>query len=540
MVNPRDGGATYAIVNGRPRGAGCEARRGGAERVAMMRSVFDAAPRRPIAALVLAMSLAACGPNIGKADAYEQLADGLMVSNAYPAAIEALEHSLKYDNNEPRRWLKLGRAQRATDQFGPAAMSYQHALDLDPANIEALENMSILMVRAGRYTEARSFVDPLIALSANDVAGLLALGAIAMYGQNFAEANTYADRLIRIAPNNIGGYSLKAHVLEAQGRPHAGAAILAQQAKLATNDSDLALQLMDLYRKAGNVQGVRDTALALAKLLPDDPRYAMESVRALYARGQLHDADVLAAKLQQRYRGNPDVIRAIATFWLGALPRPDGLRRVVAMTDALAGRSKAALADLLVDEGQAAIVARLLGGVVAQPIDAANSDEQAIYARALLSAGRADEARAAAEKVLAYDGTNDVALVVRARTSFARGDRTGALNDAQLAVSSDPSDEEAALLVPRIFAALGSKPLAEKAWGDAQAHLPDSVEVHRQRTAWLVAEGRTDDALQIAATFARAHDGSADAWRVYAGLCAAAADPCAARADARLKAFGRS
>lgn len=523
-----------------PRGPGCDPAMPGARMARMIDHVFRPPPARLLGVVAMAMLLAACGPNIGKADAYEQMADGMMAVGAFPAAAGAMDKSIKLDSNEPRRWLKLARAQRAANQPALAAISYQHTLDLDPTNIEALENMAILLVRAARYDEARTYVDPLMALSGDDIAGLLALGAIAMFRKDFAEADKYADRLIRVAPDGIGGYSLKAHVLEAQGRIREAAEIMAKQVALNPADQDLSLQLMELYRKAGNVRGVRDTSLILAKLLPDDPRYQLESARALYARGNTREAEAVAAKLQQRFRGNPDVIRAIARFWLGVLPRPAALDRVTAMTAALAGRSKAALAGVLIDQGQPAVAARLLAVVAAQPLDPGNSDEQAIYSQALLAMGRATEARAAAEKVLAYDGSNDVALVVRAKTSLASGKPADALTDAQLAVSSDQSNEQAALLVPRIYLALGNKVLAEKAWGDAQSRLPDSLEVHRQRTAWLVGEGRKDDAIQIAASFARAHGGNAGAWRIYAGLCADAGDTCARIANARLKALGSS
>ncbi len=486
----------------------------------------------------LAGLLAACGPNIGKADSYEQLADNLVTAQAYPAAAQAMQKSIKNDSNEPRRWLKLGRIQRQMSQNALAAQSYQHALDLDPANIEGLENMAILEVRGGQYKEARTYVDPLLSLAPEDVAGLLAMGAIKMYQGDYREANRYADQLIRVDPAGIGGYSLKAHVLEAQGRPGAAATVLAQQVALNPTNPDLALQVMDLYRKSGNRQGIRDTAMILSKLVPDDPRYKLEAARAFHAKGQDGEANAVIAQLQQQYRGNPDVIEAIAQYWFTALPRDAAFAKVADMIRKLAGRSQAALGDLLIDEGRAADAVRLLEPDTKGDVDQSNVEVRAAYARALFAVGRAAQARQAAEDALAFDGVNDEALVVHAGTSFAKRDYDGALTDAQLAVSSNPRNEDAALLIPQIYTAKKNPLMAEMAYGNAQNDNPNSIAIFQARTAWLVRQKRAADAIAIAGTFTHAHPGNADAWRIYHQLCVDAGDKCAVKTAAQLKALG--
>jgi tetratricopeptide (TPR) repeat protein len=493
---------------------------------------------RLLSVMMLAGLLVACGPNVGKADSYEQLADNLVGAQAFPAAAQAMQKSIKYDSNEPRRWLKLGRIQRQMNQNALAAQSFQHALDLDPANIEGLENMAILEVRGGQYKEARSYVDPLLSLAPDDVAGLLAMGAIKMYQGDFIEANKYADQLIKVDPSGIGGYSLKAHVLESQGRPGAAAAVLAQQVALNPGNVDLALQVMDLYRKSGNRQGVRDTSLILSKLMPDDPRYKMESARALHAKGKDDEANAVIAGLQQQYRGNPDVIEAIAQYWFQTLPREAALAKVTAMIQALAGRSKAALGDMLTDEGRAADTVRLLAAASSDVVDQGNVEVHAAYARALLATGKSAQARKVAQDVLDFDSVNDEALYVHAGTSLAKRDFDGALTDAQLAVSSNPKNEPAALLIPQIYMAKNNPVMAEQAFGNAQNDNPDSTEIFQARMAWLVGQKRRTDAINIAGTFTHAHPRDVDAWRIYHQLCIDAGDRCAVKTAAQLKALG--
>jgi tetratricopeptide (TPR) repeat protein len=533
MVNPRIGPQLCGIVK-RRHGIGCTAGRPGARNALMVRSTAFSRLAAMLFAALAGLALSSCGPNVAKADSYEQMADGMLAAGAYPAAMQTMERSIKQDPNEPRRWVKLGRAQRNGGQPALAAMSFQRALDLEPANLEALENMAILLVRAGRYDEAKGYVDPLMSLSPDDIGGLMSLGAIAMFKQNWDEANKQADRLMQIAPTSIGGFTLKANVLASQGKFAQAAEILAKQVALNPTDPDLAQQLMHIYSAAHDVNGIRATSLILANLQPDDPRYQMESARALHAKGRDAEADAIVERLRQRFRGNADMMEAIADFWLGSLPRDQALQRIIALTGQLGGNIKARLADRLIDEGQAVTVVRLLASDAQAEVTPANNDLQASYARALLAVGKPRDAEAAADKVLAFDGSNTGALIVRAHILLALKQYPEALTASQIAASNDSTNEEGLMLVPQVYAAMGNKILTEQAWGTAQSRLPKSVAINQGRIGWLVSQGRTDDAIQILATFARGVPSDVGTWRRYVALCQQAKNDCARRAKAQL------
>ena len=487
-------------------------------------------------ALSAALLLAACTQNAPKADALEAQSDAFMAGQAYLPAINALQKAVKYDSNEPRRWVKLGRAQRAAGMPALAAMSFQHALDLDPANVESLQNLSILEVRAGRYDEAKTYVDPLMVLSPDDVAGVRALGAIALYKKQLPEGLVYADKLIRIAPQSLGGYSLKAHILDAMGRPAEAAKVLAQQALFNPDDKELALQLLQLYQKAGDVQGVRDTSIALARLIPDDPRYQLETARAAYAAEDAKKADAIIGTLLNRYLYLPEVALAAAQLWQAQLPAADANARITALMQRAKGRTKGAIANVLIASGQSKTVLAALAALEKANPGNDNVDAMAAYANALLIAGQLDRAKAVSDAVLNFDSRIDAALIVRAKVELIRKKYADALTDAQLAASDNNQNVEAAILIPRIYAAWGKKLLAANAWGDASMHLPDSIDVLRARMQWLNANGEADIAKSLAATFAAAHKSQSAAWELYRQSCVATGDDyCAAEAAANMK-----
>nr|WP_243843351.1 tetratricopeptide repeat protein [Sphingomonas vulcanisoli] len=483
----------------------------------------------------LALMLAACGQNVPKADSLEAQSDTAMSVQAYPYAISLLQRAVKYDSNEPRRWVKLGRAQRAAGMPALAAMSFQHALDLDPANVESLQNLAILEVRAGRYDDAKNYVDPLMVLSPDDIAGLLALGAIALYQKQLPQGLVYADKLIKIAPQSLGGYSLKAHILDAMGRPAAAAAVLAQQAVFNPDDKELALQLLQLYQKAGNLQGVRDTALTLARLVPDDPRYQMEAARAKFARGDKEGADAIVNDLIGRYPHLAELMLAAAEYWRTTLPPDAALAKIVDMAIHANGRSQAGLCDLLITTGHAATVLTMLAPLEKANIGTGNAEAAASYANALLVTGKPDRAVAVARNVLAFDSQVDAALVVRAKVYLARKRYADALTDAQLAAAANGNNVEAMLLVPKIYTAWGNPTLAANAWGDASARFPDDPNVLAARMQWLLANNQAQVAEGLASHFARSHPAQSIAWELYRTACTATRNqPCVDEATAEL------
>jgi tetratricopeptide (TPR) repeat protein len=140
-------------------------------------------------ALALALGLASCHSSMEKADAWEGQYDRMMANQAYGAALMAIKKSISYDDTTARRYIKLAQLQMQAGMTAGAAASFQAALDLEPDNIEALENLSILAVRGGQFDAAQRYIDPLLALNPDDPAGLLASGMIALNQHRFKEAS---------------------------------------------------------------------------------------------------------------------------------------------------------------------------------------------------------------------------------------------------------------------------------------------------------------------------------------------------------------
>lgn len=484
-------------------------------------------------ALLLALALPGCTRGPAKASQLEAQADILAAAGNNVGAAQLLMKAMRYDSNDPGRWVKLGRARRDIGQPGLAVEAFQQAFDLDPTNVEAMQNLAVLYVAGHRYDAAKRIVDPLLTLNPEDPAGLLASGAIAYYEERYDEAIRIADHLSALTPNSREGPLLKAHVLEKTGKAAEGARLLEDELKRLPDDPQLATQLLELYQSIGSVEGVRRTALILARVKPDDPRYQLESLRAYQAQGDTESRERVSAALVQRYPNNPQVLGALADFWAKALPRDDAARRIEAAANVAGTVTKATLVGRLTALGAFAAAERVLGPVASQPVTTATIDLHAQYAALLLAEGKVDAARQAAQTALDFDSANEVALLTRARAAMAQRQYDKALADAQLIVSNDPGADAASLLIAQAYAAKGDDALAAAAFGDAQSRSPNNVALARARANWLISKGRAAEAAQIAGLFARTTNRD-EAWALYADTCRAAKDPlCLAQAVQR-------
>jgi tetratricopeptide (TPR) repeat protein len=469
--------------------------------------------------LLLSLGLASCDSGMEKADAWEGQYDRMFANQAYPAALMAIKKSISYDDRTARRYIKLAELQLQVGQSAGAAASFQAALDLEPDNIEALQNLSILAVRGGQFDAAQHYIDPLLALSPNDPAGLLASGMIALGERRFKDALALSERTIGALPDRAEGYVLKAKALDGMGQTREAIAMLEKRAAVAENPKDILYQIMSFYRRTGNLQGIRATAIRMMPLFPDDPRYALEAARAYVAKGQQDKAKAIIDDLLRRFHNNADLLIAIGNFWRDTQSIEVARSELLRIATGAPPRVRSALADQLIDMGDPQHALKLLASLAPAEISGRNVDAQTHYARALLATGQVAQAQAKVAAVLDFDQSNPEALLIRSRIKLLAKDYRGAFTDAQLVTNDDDSNEEGALLVAQIYAAQGNQVLAAGAFGNARQKFPDSTDALKAEVDWLLSQKRNEEAAQRAVAFYHIHPRSGPAKTIYDDTC---------------------
>lgn len=472
--------------------------------------------------LALVASVAGCHSPAERAQREAGLADQLADAKAYPAAAAAMARATALDADDPALWLKFGRLQLQAGDPGGADQAFQRAAELAPDNVEALENLAILSVRAGQPDRARRYMDPLLVLQPDDPAALLAQGAIALRERHAPEALATADRLLQVSPDLAEAHILRARALMATGRLDDAIALLRKRATVLTDGPDaieVRALLVDAYRQAGDLAGVRATALELHRLQPDDPAYALESARALHAQGRDREADAVLAGLRKGHPGSVAIARAIMDYRRSTMSPVAARDAVAALAVGASPAIIVVVANTLTDMGAPARALALAAPLAAGAPTGRSLDAGTAAARAEAALGRPGAAAKRLDAILRFDSANVPALIERARLRLASRDFAGALADAQLAQSGDDGSQAAALLVARAYAGARQGVLAQQAYAQALQGFPDSFPVLAEYLDWLAATGHAADGLTPAASFARRHRGNAAAVGRYEGLC---------------------
>jgi tetratricopeptide (TPR) repeat protein len=276
---------------------------------------------------------------------------------------------------------------------------------------------------------------------------------------------------------------------------------------------------MSFYRRIGDMQGIRATAIRMMPLFPEDPRYAIEAARAYDAQGKQDKVKEVIDDLLQRFHNNADVLIAIGNFWRDTQPIEAARAQILRIAKGAPPRVRSALADQLIGMGDPQNALQLLASLAPAEITSHNIDAQTHYARALLATGQTAQAKAKVDAVLAFDQDNPEALLIRSRLKLLRKDYRGAFTDAQLVANDDDNNEEAALLVAQIYAAQGNQVLAAGAFGTARQKFPDSDAALKAEVDWLLDQKRPEEAAQRAMSFYRAHPRSGPAQTIATSVC---------------------
>jgi tetratricopeptide (TPR) repeat protein len=480
-------------------------------------------PRGSLAvAAALLLLLAACTPKAQKAQGNEGLYDRLMSVQAYPPARAAILKSIAIQPDEPRYWMKLAQVEQALTNYNGAYSAYQHVADLQPDNIEALEALSVLAVRGGDTEAAKRYTEPLLLLQPDNVSGLLVQGAVAIAENRQHDAERIADKMIAANSMREEAYLLKARALAKMGRTPEAAELMEQRVKLNSADPQLLEQLLSYRRALGQRDAIQALSIRLARLNPENPQYVIESARAFHAQGRDDLSRSALDDLKQRYAASVPVMKAIAGYWRDMAPPAVARKEIAALAvDATRG-VRTALADALIAAEDPAGALTLTTPLVGNTIDSSDVDVATIHARALVAVGRVAEARTLIDRIIAFDATNTLALILRARLELGANDLGNALNDAQLAASGDLNNEEAQILVAQIYAKQGNTLLAGQTYGGAQRHFPNSPSAMRANAAWLISQGKKAQAINTARSYLRAHAGMSAARTAYVDVCKAA------------------
>lgn len=475
-----------------------------------------------IAILALLLLLAGCGLAEEKAAKASARFDQLYAERNYYAARIEINRAIAEQDDVPEYWRKLGRVQMALGRYLDAYDAYNHVIELDPRNRDAIQQMAELAYAGQSFGDSEKFADEILAEQPRSLRMLLVKGSIAAAKRDPAGARAIADKILSIDPSNEGGKILLARSMRMSGDRAGAIAVLEQSNAKDGETVGKLMALLDLYTGRDDFRKIAYTFARLFMLEPGDVDLRLDYAKVLYEQGLPDRALAMLARLTRRHPGDTELEQHIVDIWTDTGSSGVDVDRVRRFVAAYGARPmKIALGHLLVDQKRYAEAEAVLRPFVDKgDITAANVEADVRYAGALAGLGRGAEAQALIDRILEFDSNNPRALLMRVKISTARGDLAQALRDAQLLVRDNPDMAEGRIALAQIYVRRKEQILADDAYARAMVELPDDSAMLAAFIAYEREHGRGTMALDAANRFTRENPLSREGWRQRAKLCA--------------------
>jgi protein O-GlcNAc transferase len=231
----------------------------------------------------------------------EDMGGAYLQENDIDHAIEQFRAGLAVAPQNVQLHYDLGLAYKLKDDLAASVSELKYAEELDPQLPDPHYTLGVLEMQRGNFTQAKEELEQAVALQpANDEAWTV-LGSVAKQAGDPAKAEEALRRAIALSPDQPSPHVTLASLLAEQGEKENAAA----ERKIAAQ----------LSREAAGKQRAR---------------FALDSGRALLARGQVNEAIV---QLQTAVTAEPDLLDAHAAL-------ADALSRAGRNSEALAERQK--------------------------------------------------------------------------------------------------------------------------------------------------------------------------------------------------------
>ena len=481
----------------------------------------------PLRVALVAASCVLLGACSSKADRLEsglkKGADYVRLADWDKAGLE-VRNVLQIDPKNSRAYVLAGQVAEGKREIPKAFGSYQKAVELDPASIDAKVGIAKIYLLAGETDKADKATAELLAADGTNLTARTLQAALLAKRGSIPEAIAQARSIIaaqKAAP--VDTSVLLAGLLMQQGEQ--AQALQSIEAALKSHPGDLGL-LMIAAQVASEPKGSPELAVKAAGFY----KQATESAPK--------NADLWTAWALHHVRLNQlDAAETVLRDSVRSQPSDD--KRLLALLDFLGARRSTSIAE---KEYLAAIEAkpkdtrlrfglaglyrsakrdtdaqRVLKDIVELDKESPSSlDARNQLAAAALAINHVAEARGLLEEVLKRSPRNAEALVMRGRLLLADGKATEAVIDLRAAAKDKPGSPEVAGLLAQAHRAAGEPQLTREVLADAVKFKPDDASLRLLLAAdmtdskeYPAANAELDEAIRLEPRNLRAYEAKA-------------------------------
>ncbi len=441
----------------------------------------------------------------------QQLFDGGQPVEAFVL----IGRSIRERDDQPASYLLQAKIALALGKPEDAYRAYANAQSLEAANLEALLGVAQTGIGLGHLSEADAASDKVLVLDPNQSQALLVKGIARMVRNDLDGAIGFSDQILTIEPGEVAATILKARALALRGDRNAALELIRGGIAKAGETRELAMSLAELQRLGGDANAFLASLRRIRQLAPENRDYRFDLVDTLYRLGHTDEARSEAASLVAEPTLTAEEASRFARLFYAYDNDALTAEQIAGAATKASVETRLVLARFYIATGRAGTAISLL-----RPLATGwSTDIEALYARAIGSAGNSAAASTAANNILKRDTDNGDALLIRAADAMTRHEPAVAIIDYQRVIRDYPKWEEGYLGLARAYASKGRTDGVRRAFEDGRKALPQSLPLARDYIAVLLQMADREHAVDVARRFALDSPSLVRAWSIYATAC---------------------
>lgn len=473
-----------------------------------------------------------CSDSGADAAEYAAEAEAYLAQNQIPEARVAIREAILSRDDISEYHLLRGRIEYAAESFESAYIAYSEALALNPTNQEALQAVSQIGLRVGRYNESVDATNKLLVLNPNHSDALLIRGLHALIKRDFGAALMNANQILTVDRFNEGGVVLKARASFLSGDRASASSVLDNFEKSRPNTQAVAITRLEIYRTLSDPDKMDEQFRDLANMRPDDLDIRIDQANFLYKTGRGAEATELIASVLADKKASQSNVTTAIKLWTEYSVTRIAKQQAESISSTGTTAARIAGARYFIENRDPTTAALLLEAMV-------GADAEAERASLALLNGNKALADNLSKIILSTDATHCSALKTQANLALSNGQRNDALRAAQTASSECPDQASLWQLTAKIYSALDDKDNVRRVFRQGIEANKQNQSLVRAYSNWLLAQGNIREALAVARKITRSAPALTSGWRLYAEVCTNAQASCTTEAQQGVKASQR-
>ena len=412
-------------------------------------------------AALVAVSLVACA-RFSKTE-YLSRGNRYAAQAKYEEAVIEYTNAIKQDPKFGEARYRLAQTYLRMDQPQWAFQEYVRAADLMPDNTDAQVQAVTFLLVAGRYEDAKTRIEKVLARDHKSVTAQILLGNALAGLQDLDHAVTQIQEAIDLDPSRAGSYMNLAALLFARRYPAAAEQAFRKAAEIAPHDANTHLALANYFWASGRMN---EAEASLVRAVHEEPKHASAN-------------------------------RALATFYMASNRSSEAepfFKAVANITGS--ANARVALADYYLLTRRTDMAQPLLDEAAGDP--RAFAAAKARIAAMEHTAGNLQAAHATIDAVLAKEPRSKLALIVKARMLVVENRPNEALPLVKAAIAVDPSWAPAHYTLGSIYLALHDTRRAQDAFAQVLRFNPTAVAAQLELSRLHLERGNLQSSANLA------------------------------------------